>query len=129
MDLYRYFHPHYNPRLRKVPLRLQELAELEQAATELRNALQRAAVRTRNAPIASLSDASFSEVLAALDFIVESLAELTQQHPGDDAESMKQLLLERQDAPGWENWAKLLQQRLALFKVHGEGPRINGLNT
>ena len=35
MDLYRYFHPHYNPRLRKVPLRLQELAELEQKQSEL----------------------------------------------------------------------------------------------
>jgi hypothetical protein len=46
MDIYRYFHPHHNPRLRTTPIRLQELNELEEAARELRRAIERAGLRS-----------------------------------------------------------------------------------
>lgn len=115
MDLYRYFHPHHNPRLRNVPLRVLELNELEQAATELRNAVHRAAVRTSNSPVGAIRDEHFNELLIALDFVIESLGTLASAHPGDDDATLRQLLEERKNAPGWENWAALLRQRLELL--------------
>lgn len=115
MDLYRYFHPHHNPRLHKTPLRLQELGELEQAAIELTKAIQRAEIRTRNAPLGPLHEEHFGDIVAALNYVVEALSELTKAHPGDDLNTMMQLLRERSDAPGWESWTKLLRQRLQLL--------------
>lgn len=120
MDLYRYFHPHHNPRLRATPMRLQELAELEQAAIELGKALKRAQIRTSRAPIGPLNELSFSEALRAAQILVEQLSELTRAHPGDDRTTMKQLLRERKDAPGWETWTKLLRQRLELMQDYEE---------
>ena len=116
MDLYRYFHPHHNPRLQKTPVRLQELAELEQAAVELTKAVKRAEIRTAHAPVDPLRERHFSEVLRALHYVVESLSELTGAHPGDDLKTMLELVRERKDAPGWENWTELLRQRLKLMK-------------
>lgn len=112
MDLYRYFHPHHNPRLKDVPVRLQELAELEQAAIELRSALRRAEIRTQHAPVGGIECSHFSEILVAMDYIVESLSTLSTAHPGDAVETMLNVLKERKDAPGWENWCRLLQQRV-----------------
>lgn len=116
MDLYRYFHPHHNPRLRNVSLRQLELGELEQAAVELKNALVRASVRTEHSPIGGIRAEHFSEILVALDFIIESLATLSTAHPGDDDVTLRQLLEERRNAPGWENWATLLRQRLEMVE-------------
>ncbi len=155
MDLYRYFHPHHNPRLLLVPLRLQELGELEQAAAELKKAVRRAAIRSENAAKqAATEDAleieqtlpdeqsqslnqqisvdnlgskaadphiqqeRFSEVLAALEFVVDSLADFSNLHPGDETATIHALLRERGEAPGWENWARLLEQRLELLGQH-----------
>lgn len=115
MDLYRYFHPHYNPRLRTTPLRLQEIGELEQAASELQRALERAELRTGNSNVGGIRREHFSEVLEAANYIVNSLSTLTKAHPGDSNETMLQLLHEREDAPGWENWSRLLKQRLKLL--------------
>ena len=114
MDLYRYFHPHHNPRLRKTPLRLQELGELEQAALEMRNALKRAQVRTNNANCELLDPEEFDYPIQAIEFLVDALHAMTNQHPGDSTETMAELLEERRCAPGWENWSRLLAQRLRL---------------
>jgi hypothetical protein len=126
MDLYRYFHPHHNPRLHKTPVRLQELGELEQAAIELRKAVERAEIRTRHMPVGAIREDSFSQLLIALDYVVESLSELTRAHPGDEYDTMIQLLQERKEAPGWENWAKLLHQRLKMINVYDEMSRSPG---
>ena len=116
MDLYRYFHPHHNPRLRRTPLRLQELSELEQAVIELSKAVKRAEIRTAEAPVGGIREEHFEQVLVALDYLVESFGTLTKAHPGDDEEVMAELLKEREEAPGWENWARLLRQRLEMLK-------------
>ena len=116
MDLYRYFHPHHNPRLRKTSLRLQEIGELQQAASELRKAVRCAEIRTENAPVGGLRKDHFSELLVAMDYLVESLTTLTEAHPGDGPEVVHELLRERKDAPGWENWSRLLRQRLDLVE-------------
>lgn len=118
MDLYRYFHPQHNPRLQKTPVRLQELGELEQAAIELTKAVKRAEIRTSQSSIGAIRAEHFSEVLQALNYVVNSLSELTNAHPGDDLETMMKLLKEREEAPGWENWAKLLRQRLTLMQEY-----------
>lgn len=137
MDLFRYFHPHHNPRLRQVPLRAQEVSELELAAVELQRAIERAAIRMsslRGAAMAATAGPSgapsgeerhpediggitalhFEQLLVAANYLVESLAALAKAHPGDDEGTMRQLLKERQDAPGWENWARLVTERLKL---------------
>ncbi len=114
MDLYRYFHPHHNPRLRSVPLRSQELAELEQGAIELAKALKRAQIRSGNAPVAGFATERFALVLEAAQFIVDSLSAISRSYPEDDLGVMRQLLSERKDAPGWETWTRLLKQRLQL---------------
>ena len=118
MDLYRYFHPHHNPRLRNTCLRLQELAELEQAAAELNRAVRRAKIRGRNVPVGGIREEHFDELLSALDYIVTTLAALTSAHPGDSMETMLELLRERKDAPGWETWSRLLRQRLDLLNQY-----------
>lgn len=135
MDLYRYFHPHHNPRLRHVPLRMQEVAELEQAANELKKAVERAKVRAESAEIGGIKGEHFSEILVALDYAVESLGILSRAHPGDEMNVMYQLLEERKDAPGWENWARLLKQRMdecsrdavqtSLPNFDGNPPQLN----
>lgn len=112
MDLYRYFHPHHNPRLRATPLRIQELGELEQAATELARALERAALRSSLAPIGGISGEHLEQILEAARYIVDSLHLLTAAHPGDTVDEMTKLLDERANAPGWDTWARLVRQRL-----------------
>ena len=67
-----------------------------------------------------------AELLEVLDFVVDSLTNATNSHPGDNYATMMQLLQERKEAPGWENWAKLLQQRLALSNIYDEGSRSEG---
>ena len=134
MDLYRYFHPHHNPRLRKTPLRLQEVAELQQAAIELTRALKRAQIRMQrtsdsleeeldtspNAPLARLGTA-----IEAADVLVSELIEVTQQFDDDDLQTMRKLLNERQNAPGWETWTQLLSQRLSLEEANSEITPLN----
>ena len=126
MDLYRYFHPHHNPRLRNTPLRLQELGELTQAANELKRALERARLRSEDHPIGGIREEHFSDILVAMSYVAESLSTLTQAHPGDEHSDMFQLLRERQNAPGWENWSRLVQQRLNIldqYYLAQESPR------
>ena len=117
MDLFRYFHPHFNPRLRNLPLRLIELCELSQAATELKNAVVRAQIRTANAPVGAIQFDHFNDVITALEYVVESLNTLSSAHPGDSVETLQLMLKERENAAGWENWARLLRQRLELVDI------------
>lgn len=136
----------------RTPLRLQELGELEQAASELKKAIRRAAIRSENASKSSAQDLfpedtgeallpptpqelsvdqqihqseqrraqleKLSEILEALEFVVDSLSGLSDQHPGDESSTMHALLQERGEAPGWENWSRLLEQRLSLLAQH-----------
>ncbi len=115
MDLYRYFHPHHNPRLRNAPLRAQELGELEIAALELERALSRAMVRTESSPVGGISAAHFEQLLVAANYLVESLSTLAKAHPGDSDETMEKILGERIDAPGWESWVQLVRERLKMI--------------
>lgn len=111
MDLFRYFHPHHNPRLRKVPPRLQELGELELAAKELLRALQRTQIRSSTAADPKVQ-LELDEALLGMSMVVKALGELVQAHPGDSAETVATLIEERKSIPGWENWARIVRERL-----------------
>jgi hypothetical protein len=114
VDLYRYFHPHHNPRLSNVPMRLQELSELEQAAIELQKAVKRAEIRTSHVSFGPIAEDHFSEISSALDYVILSLSLMRKAHPGDGLRTLAQMLSERKRSPGWENWSKLLEQRLRM---------------
>ena len=124
MDLYRYFHPHHNPRLKNAPLRLQELGELEQAAVELKLALERAELRTSVAPVGGIKGEHFTDLLVGMKYVVDSLHTLTKAHPGDATATMYQLLKERENAPGWENWSRLLKERILMEDLFLESSTI-----
>ena len=126
MDLYRYFHPHHNPRLRSSSLRLQEICELRQAAEELRRALDRAEIRSETAPVEPIEKEHFTEINLAISYVVDSLEALEKAHPGDDIGELDNLLKERADAPGWETWSRLLRQRLAIQTV--DTPELKKVN-
>jgi hypothetical protein len=115
MDLYRFFHPHHNPRLRSKPLRLQELSELELAARELHRALGRANLR-----LGSFDSLVPSDLMVAASDAIELASDLLHQmvdlYPEDSEEDMRTLLEERKTAPGWEAWCNLLTERLEMLK-------------
>ena len=109
MDIYRFFHPHHNPRLRRTALRLQELSELEHAACELRRALERAqqrAIRHAKPPIMA---EHFTDVIKASRFIEASLQTLCEAHPGDTSTERSELVSERTSSTGWETWTQLFK--------------------
>lgn len=114
MDIYRFFHPHHNPRLHSTPLRQQELSELEQAASELRKALDRAKQRTARAPAGPILPAHFKDVIKAMVFVESSLQTLVDAHDGDDEEALTELIDERTSLTGWEAWTTLLSEQIAL---------------
>ncbi|MCB0359167.1 MAG: hypothetical protein KDD44_06015 [Bdellovibrionales bacterium] len=122
MDLYRYFHPHHNPRLNRTPIRLVELNELRQAVLELKKSVERAKIRTGNCPVGPIRDDHFSDMLVAVDYLVETLSTLCHAHPGDDSKTLESMIGERADAPGWENWTRLLEQRLELMRQYDDAP-------
>ena len=68
MDIYRFFHPHHNPRLLTTPVRQLELVELEQAASELRKALARAQRRMERKSTAPIMPEHFNDIIRAMDF-------------------------------------------------------------
>lgn len=113
MDIYRFFHPHHNPRLLGTALRQQEIGELEQAAAELLKAVNRAQQRIARKSVAPLLPQHFSDVIKALQFVVSSLATLCDAHPGDSLEELGDLINERADLPGWSNWTNLVREQLA----------------
>ncbi len=114
MDIYRFFHPHHNPRLHSTPLRQQELSELEQAASELRKALERAQSRTMRKPAGAILPGHFTDIIKAMRFVEYSLQTLCDAHPGDPHNVLVDLVNERSSFSGWENWTSLLKEQLAL---------------
>ena len=113
MDIYRFFHPHHNPRLHSTRLRQQELSELEQAASELRKALERAKLRTARNPAGAIVPAHFRDIIKAMNFVEASLQTLCDAHDGDDYQTLCELIRERSQLSGWEAWTSLLQEQLA----------------
>jgi type II secretory pathway pseudopilin PulG len=113
MDIYRYFHPHHNPRLFSTPLRQQELSELEQAAAELRKALERARLRTERAPAGRILPNHFEDLLKAVGFLESSLQTLCDAHDGDDPNVLEELVEERLGLRGWEGWTRIVKEQLA----------------
>jgi hypothetical protein len=115
MDLYRFFHPHHNPRLRNRPVRLQELSELELAAKELYRALERASVRMESQK-SDIPDNLLDSSSEAIELAVELLHQIVEIHPEDSEADMKDMLEERKSAPGWEAWCNLVKERIEMLK-------------
>ncbi len=113
MDIYKFFHPHHNPRLVNTALRYTELSELLQAATELRKALERAQQRTGRRTRPPILPEHFSDVIKAGRFLESSLQTLCEVHPGDDENELEDLASERSSASGWESWTRSVQSSLA----------------
>ncbi len=120
MDIYRYFHPHHNPRLFSTPLRQQELSELEQASSELRKALERARLRTERGTPSRILPSHFDDLLKAVKFIESSLQTLCDAHEGDTLEILKELVAERRGLGGWETWARIVTEQLASERLASE---------
>ncbi|MCB0333572.1 MAG: hypothetical protein KDD55_08745 [Bdellovibrionales bacterium] len=112
MDIYRFFHPHHNPRLHSTPVRQQELSELEQAASELRKALDRARQRTLRAPAHRILPSHFVDIIKAMRFVEASLQTLSDAHEGDEQRALKDLVVERSSLSGWEAWTSLVKEQL-----------------
>jgi len=113
MDIYRFFHPHHNPRLHSTALRQQELSELEQAATELLKAVERAQQRVKRQPVAPIMPEHFTDLIKALKFVGASFQTLCDAHKGDSPDEMLTLIRERQEFVGWENWTSLVREQMA----------------
>jgi hypothetical protein len=127
LDLSRYFHPHHNPRLLKVSLRLIECGELHQGAIHLLKAVERAAIRSRVAPQPELPSERLEAIAQALRTVVDELRSVVDTLPEDSHEALRDLVEERRHAPGWENWTRLLEGRLMLVDGNREpetGPGI-----
>jgi hypothetical protein len=112
MHIYRFFQPHHNPRLLSTPLRQLELSELEQAASELRKAIERAQQRTTKRAVPPLMPEHFTDLLKAIRFVESSLQTLCDAHPGDQPHTMLEMIQERQELAGWETWTSLLEEQL-----------------
>lgn len=124
MDIYRFFHPHHNPRLHSTPLRQQELSELEQAASELRKALERAQKRTERKTVAPLLPEHYTDIIKAMRFVEYSLQTLCDKHKGDDRNDLMDLINERSEFTGWESWTSLLREQLVADP--GKSPAEEG---
>lgn len=121
MDIYRFFHPHHNPRLHSTPMRQQELSELEQAAAELRKSLERARQRTARRACPPILPEHFSDIIKAMRFVEQSLQTLCDAHPGDTETMLSELIGERSDFTGWEGWTALVREQLNVGRSAGNG--------
>ena len=109
MDIYRFFHPHHNPRLVNTAMRYTELSELLQAAVELRKALERAQQRTTRQAKPPILSEHYTDVIKAGRFIEASLQTLCEVHPGDTEDDLKLVAVERSSSSGWEAWTRNVQ--------------------
>ena len=112
MDIYRFFHPHHNPRLHRTALRQQELSELEQATSELRKALERAQQRAGKKPVAPIMAEHFVDLIKAMKFVESSLQTICDAHPGDSEQDLIGLIEERSGFSGWETWTALIGEHI-----------------
>jgi len=129
MDIYRFFHPHHNPRLHSTPLRQQELSELEHAAAELRKAIDRAQRRAARQPVPPIMSEHFNDILKAMRFAEASLQTLCDAHPGDTAQELKDLVNERSELTGWDAWTSMIREQLnspQILDVGGGDDRDDG---
>jgi len=114
MDLYRFFHPHHNPRLRQKSLRLQEISELELAAKELLRALNRASLRMSSSQT-EISTQLLDSAADSVELAHEFLKNLVEIYPEDTIIDLRTLLEERKSSAGWEAWTNLLTERLKSY--------------
>lgn len=112
MDIYRFFHPHHNPRLVNTAMRYTELSELLQAAVELRKALERAQQRTSRQARPPILPEHFADIIKAQRFIEASLQTLCEVHPGDTTDELEGIVTERASSSGWEAWTRNVQAGL-----------------
>ena len=117
MDLYKYFQPHHNPRLRSQSIRHQEIGELIEANIELGKACERAFIRQRESPVETLKKEDLAKALSYLHNSLTLLEQISENHPGDDDQELKKMMDERKEAPGWENWARLLKERFKQSSI------------
>ena len=110
MDIYRFFHPHHNPRLHSTPLRQVELGELEQAAAELLRALRRANKRSSRSGEQQAALDKIDNVVRLAQELEGALKQLRDIHPGDDEETVQKILHERSNQAGWESWVSLFKE-------------------
>lgn len=115
MDIYRFFHPHHNPRLLNTPLRHQEISELEQVSHELLKALERAQQRCARRGPAPIMPQHFTDMIKAVSFVSASLQMIAEAHPGDSREEVLELVEERNQYGGWQAWASLVREHLGSF--------------
>ena len=111
MDLYKYFQPHHNPRLRSQSIRHQEIGELLEANIELGKACERAFIRQKESPIDAINNEDLAKVLNYLHNSLTLLEQISENHPGDEDQELEKMIDERKDAPGWESWARILKER------------------
>ena len=123
MDIYRYFHPHHNPRLYGKAVRLQELYELEQAAAELRKALARARKRTERKGFSEIGKRNFDDVIEAARFLQKEIKALCQVHPGDTEAELLEVAHERSNLVGWNNWSELVDQSVE-YNRRSKGKKV-----
>jgi len=116
MDIYRFFHPHHNPRLVNTALRYTELSELLQAASELRKALERSQQRTSRRAVPPILPEHFTDVIKAARFIEASMQTLSEAHPGDSADEVQEIASERSSCSGWEAWTRNVQMTMSEAK-------------
>ena len=126
MDIYRFFHPHHNPRLHSTPLRQQELGELEQAASELTKALERAQKRCGRSPTPPIMAEHFTDLLKAMRFVMNSLQTICDAHHGDSEQDLAALVQERSAQSGWETWTKLISEQLTENEL-AASKRVKGI--
>lgn len=112
MDLYKYFQPHHNARLRQKALRHQEIGELLEAALELGRACERAALRQSELAVPELGEEQFENLLLSMHNAVQILTAMAEAHPGDEKVDLEKLLEERAELSGWENWSRIMRERL-----------------
>ena len=110
MHIYRFFHPHYNPRLLNRALRGIEISELYQAASELRKALSRSLIRTQRNPEPQINTVKLQETAAILELAEKKLLELYNEHEGDSQADIDALAKERAAMHGWETWTQLVRE-------------------
>ena len=113
MDIYRYFHPHHNPRLGSTPVRYTELNEILQAVVEVRKAIERAQQRMSRRPVPPILPEHCNDIIKAARFMESSLQTLCEVHPGDSPEELGDIAAERSSCAGWEAWTQNVQ---TIFK-------------
>ncbi len=126
MDLYRFFYPHHNPRLRVVKLRLQELTEISLAIKEVGRVLNRSKKRLGQDTPETLDE--MEDTIGAIELAHSIIESMILNYPEDSPEDLESMLKERRNAPGWEAWCKLVESRLDYIKSERDS-RLKELET